>query len=626
VGRERELGILNQALLGPEPVLLFVSGDAGVGKTSLLHEFQGMCGAFRANVSRIDARRLDLSTPLASSRLGRRILGELAVSETPAGTASSRPVLLIDDYEALGAAEAWLLEDLAPRLPDSTLIVAFSRRSPPLGLLLDPGFASVMKQERLDPFDDGDARLFLERRRVPSEARTAILKLSGGHPLALSLSAEVLGSEVLTEHKVHDIQRKILGALCREPGSRLERLALGLAAVARAVTLELLEYVLAALGDSHGEDPQRLYTWLCGLSLIEPRRIGLFLQPLIRSGVLARLRRERRLEYEALHLAVREFCIEKLVTGADGSRWLKDLLYAQATAPAERAFGTADEDDLAIEPARPADHAAIIEFLRELQGDESAAIAAGFLASRPKTFEIVRGERLEAVLQALMLDVVSLELLPEEDPASALVLAFLRENPLRPEEQAVFFRFRVDRVDGQLPSRRMTAVIARETQLVLSMPAAAYSFAIYGEFSGWKEILDYAGVRYRQCGTFACGGVVYAVVACLWRERSLRELLLSAGRDGVSPRKDNDPVIGAAEAAPGSDLQIKVRKRVVELGRRARLTARELEILELLCLGKSAAEIARVLSIRPRTVKFHQENVLRKAGVGSRLELFKLLL
>ena len=69
-----------------------------------------------------------------------------------------------------------------------------------------------------------------------------------------------------------------------------------------------------------------------------------------------------------------------------------------------------------------------------------------------------------------------------------------------------------------------------------------------------------------------------------------------------------------------------MRKRVSELGQRARLTTRELEILELLCLGKSAAEIGRALGIRPRTVKFHQENILKKTGISSRLELFKVLL
>jgi len=37
-------------------------------------------------------------------------------------------------------------------------------------------------------------------------------------------------------------------------------------------------------------------------------------------------------------------------------------------------------------------------------------------------------------------------------------------------------------------------------------------------------------------------------------------------------------------------------------------------------------EIALVLAIKPRTVKFHQANLLAKLGAESRLDLFRLIL
>jgi DNA-binding CsgD family transcriptional regulator len=43
-------------------------------------------------------------------------------------------------------------------------------------------------------------------------------------------------------------------------------------------------------------------------------------------------------------------------------------------------------------------------------------------------------------------------------------------------------------------------------------------------------------------------------------------------------------------------------------------------------LGRSLDEIARILGIAPRTVKFHQANVLQKLGADSRLDLMRLLL
>ncbi len=50
------------------------------------------------------------------------------------------------------------------------------------------------------------------------------------------------------------------------------------------------------------------------------------------------------------------------------------------------------------------------------------------------------------------------------------------------------------------------------------------------------------------------------------------------------------------------------------------LTAREMEVLQLLAEGLSNKEIAQALSVTPRTVNFHLDNVYSKLGVNSRTE------
>ena len=52
----------------------------------------------------------------------------------------------------------------------------------------------------------------------------------------------------------------------------------------------------------------------------------------------------------------------------------------------------------------------------------------------------------------------------------------------------------------------------------------------------------------------------------------------------------------------------------------SRLTARELEVLELLAKGMTNKEIAAELVITVRTVKFHVSSILRKLEVGNRTE------
>jgi two-component system response regulator NreC len=53
------------------------------------------------------------------------------------------------------------------------------------------------------------------------------------------------------------------------------------------------------------------------------------------------------------------------------------------------------------------------------------------------------------------------------------------------------------------------------------------------------------------------------------------------------------------------------------------LTAREHEVLTLLADGDSNAEIADKLSISPKTVSRHRENIMRKLNLHSRTELVK---
>ena len=55
------------------------------------------------------------------------------------------------------------------------------------------------------------------------------------------------------------------------------------------------------------------------------------------------------------------------------------------------------------------------------------------------------------------------------------------------------------------------------------------------------------------------------------------------------------------------------------------LTPREHEILQLLLEGRTTPSMAAALDVRPRTVKFHVSNLLRKLGAGSRLSLLAKL-
>jgi DNA-binding CsgD family transcriptional regulator len=69
-----------------------------------------------------------------------------------------------------------------------------------------------------------------------------------------------------------------------------------------------------------------------------------------------------------------------------------------------------------------------------------------------------------------------------------------------------------------------------------------------------------------------------------------------------------------------------MRAKVDALAERGALTERERSVLWHLLLGGSVVDIGDALGISPRTVKFHQSNLLDKLGAESRVDLTRILL
>jgi DNA-binding NarL/FixJ family response regulator len=103
---------------------------------------------------------------------------------------------------------------------------------------------------------------------------------------------------------------------------------------------------------------------------------------------------------------------------------------------------------------------------------------------------------------------------------------------------------------------------------------------------------------------------------------AVREAL--AGRTYVTPRvaaelkrlKRTDVAEGAADAV---DAASPVASDPI-----ARLTPRQREVLQLVAEGKSAKEVANVLSISPRTAEFHKYRLMEQLGVTTNAELVQI--
>jgi PAS domain S-box-containing protein len=76
-----------------------------------------------------------------------------------------------------------------------------------------------------------------------------------------------------------------------------------------------------------------------------------------------------------------------------------------------------------------------------------------------------------------------------------------------------------------------------------------------------------------------------------------------------------------SESTLGAIHEAKMQ-RIAEKGS---LSEREYAVLRSLLMGRSIEDIAGDLEITPRTVKYHQANVLQKVGADSRVDLLRLI-
>ena len=90
-------------------------------------------------------------------------------------------------------------------------------------------------------------------------------------------------------------------------------------------------------------------------------------------------------------------------------------------------------------------------------------------------------------------------------------------------------------------------------------------------------------------------------------------------------RKGDDGARASVRSLTMASLAAIFQAKLDELALRARLSKRERSVFGYLMDGRAVDDIASELSISPRTVKFHQANVLQKLGADSRTDLMRLV-
>ncbi len=522
VGRASEQALFESALAEADlPFhLLYVFGPGGVGKTALLREFAYLCEQAQTPALYIDARNVH-PAPESFTNALRRAMG-LPPQDSPLeaiASQSSHFVILIDTYEMLASLDDWVREVLLTQLPENTLVVLASQYPPSPVWRTDPGWQTLIRTIPLRNLNPQESRAYLGRLQVPAEQHQAVLDFTHGHPLALSLVADVFAQrhniQFRPEH-TPDVVKTLLEQFAQKVPGPAHRAALEVCALVRLTTETLLARMLD-MSDAH-----ELFEWLRGLSFIESGQEGLFPHDLTREVLVADLRWRNPDWYTELHHRARAYYTARLqqMPGAEQQRVLFDYIFLHRNNLVVRPFfewqgsggGTADT-------LRAGDEIALAAMVAQHEGKESADLAVHWMARQPQGVLVLRqaeplpvGWLMAVALHQANSDDLTL------DPAAKAAWEYLQcDAPLRPGESATLFRYWMARDTYQAVSPPQSTIFVNVVRHYLTTPGLAFTFFPCADPDFWAPMFAYADLARIPAADFEVGGRRYGVYGHDWR-------------------------------------------------------------------------------------------------------------
>jgi hypothetical protein len=569
VGRESELELVRTALAASEPpfAVLFVHGPGGVGKSALLRAAADVAQELGVPAADVDLRAVEPSPAGFCRALGDRL--GLAGEDVHAGRlGGGRRLIALDTYERAGALDGWLRDVFLPAIPSGALVLIAGREAPAAGWMTDPGWRDLLRVVSLRNLPPEDGRALLRAAGVPGDREDALLAMTHGHPLALSLLVDVLAQHAdgapagLAE--APDVVRALLERFADDVPSPRHRRALDVCAQARATTEDLLRSAVGV------EDAGALFAWLRTLSFLEDGPRGVFPHDLARDVLAADGRWRDPAGYDALHQRIHDHVVERLEgPGGDRREIVADLIFLHRDNPFTarfwdwRIFGEAYADAL-----RPADREAVLAMATRHEGPESAALVAHWLDRQPGGFVVFRGAAGTPIgfLGAIALHEAAPEDLAADPGASAMWAATQRAAPLRPGEEAHAGRFFMDDAAYQgvaSPSLNMVTVVSTQDWLARRRPAwELIAWAQPDEVAG---LMTYIGFERMPEADYVVGGRRYGAYAHDWRRMGVEAWLEMMGTREIasdfdpSDREPAVPVLALSQAEFGDAVRQALR-------------------------------------------------------------------
>ena len=580
IGRDPELSALLRVLEPAGPRVAFVYGIAGIGKSSLLAAFAEEARSRGASVVRLDCRAVEPTEQGFLAELGRAVGRRATRAEEAAarlGGLGSRVVLALDTYEVFRLMDAWLRHQFVPLLPQNVSMLVLGRERPLAAWRALPGAHALFEFLALGPLGDEHAIELLCGLGLASSAAARVARAVHGHPLALRLAAsaqreraDLRFEQATLEHSLNELTGMFL-ADAHDPVSR--RVLEG-ASVVRRATVSLLAALFPDLA------PQDAYERLRELPFIDAGHDGLVVHDVVREAIARSLRARDPAQYVAYQRAAwRRLAGESAcVSRAELWRYTADMLYLVENPVVRDAFFPAGATQLAVEPARPEDDAAIRDIVCRHEGPLAAEHLLRWWRRLPQTFSVVRGRNGRIIGLSCKLESDRVE--PGwtlEDPITREWRRNLERSAVPASQSALFCRRWLSLEEGEAPSEVQAAawLDLKRTYMELR-PALRRVYLTLRDVSKYASVAQRLGFSVLEGQDVTMDGVPYHSAMLDFGPGSVDGWLarLAAAELGI------DDAAGI--------LDLEARELVLETGRVA-LTPLELGVIGYLVSRKGKA-------------------------------------